>query len=114
MLNYKNIDEFIKSLPENSRPIAEKMRQTIAHEAPQAVEAISYGIPTFKLGGKNLVHFSVYAHHVGFYPGAKAMEVFKDKLTRYKTSKGTVQFALDEPVPYELVKEITRYRVTEL
>lgn len=112
MKKYTNIDEFIGNYPEDVRVILEKIRQTIHEAAPGAKEKISYGIPTFTLGG-NLVHFSAYKHHVGFYPGADAIQVFKDDLKAYKISKGTIQFPLDQPIPYDLIKEITLFRTRQ-
>lgn len=106
----KTIDEFIEGFPKETQVILEEMRKRIKKVAPEATEAISYGIPTFKLNG-NLVHFSAYSHHVGFYPGAEAIEVFKKDLSNYECSKGTVRFPLDQPIPYDLVEKITKYRV---
>ncbi|HMS50163.1 MAG TPA: DUF1801 domain-containing protein [Candidatus Saccharibacteria bacterium] len=106
------VDEFIGNYPEDVRVILDKIRQTIHAAAPGAKEKISYGIPTFTLGG-NLVHFSAYKHHVGFYPGADAIQVFKDDLKAYKTSKGTIQFPLDQPIPYDLIKKITLFRTRQ-
>lgn len=108
----KTIDEFISNYPENVQEILQKIRQTIHEVAPEAKEKISYGIPTFTLKG-NLVHFSAYEHHIGFYPGAGAIVAFKDDLKAYNTSKGTVRFPLDQPIPYDLIKNITLYRVSQ-
>src|SRR2546427_6435791 len=100
--HFKTIDEYIKTFPEDVQTILEKMRQTIRKAAPEAEEAISYQIPTFKLNG-NLVHFAAFKKHIGFFPTARGVEAFKKELSRYKGSKGTVRFPLDEPVPYGLV-----------
>jgi len=107
---YTTIDEYIAYFPTEVRAILYKVRETIKSVAPAATEAISYGIPTFRLNG-NLVHFAGYAHHIGFYPGGEGVEVFKNELSSYKTSKGTIQFPLDQPIPYELIKKITQFRV---
>jgi uncharacterized protein YdhG (YjbR/CyaY superfamily) len=106
----KTIDEHIQTFAPETQAILEKVRQTIKSVAPQATEAISYGIPTFRLNG-NLVHFAGYAHHVGFYPGSEAIEVFREEIKGYKTSRGTIQFPLDKPIPYDLIKKITEFRV---
>jgi len=106
----QTIDEHIAQFPASTREILQKVRETIREVAPDAIEVIAYGIPTFKLNG-NLVHFAGYARHVGFYPGSEAIEVFRDEIKGYKTSKGTIQFPLDKPIPYELIKKITQYRV---
>lgn len=106
----KTIDEFINNCPENVQAILQQIRQSIHEVAPGAKETINYGIPTFTLNG-NLVHFSAYKHHIGFYPGSEAILAFADDLKPYKTSKGTVQLPLDQPMPYDLIKKITKYRV---
>src|SRR5690242_10750414 len=107
----KTIDAYIAGFPEDVQVLLEKVRTTIKMVAPKSVETISYGIPTFKLNGKNLVHFAGYKSHIGFYPGSEAIAVFQDELKDYITSKGTVQFQLDSPIPYDLVKKITQFRV---
>jgi uncharacterized protein YdhG (YjbR/CyaY superfamily) len=108
----KTIDDHIHTFAPETQAILEKVRQTIKSVAPQATEAISYGIPTFRLNG-NLVHFAGYAHHVGFYPGSEAIEVFREEIKGYKTSRGTIQFPLDKPIPYDLIKKITEFRVKQ-
>ncbi len=110
---FKTIDEYIKTFPEDVQSILEKMRQTIRQTAPEAVEAISYQMPTFKLNGKNLVHFASYKNHIGFYQTSSGIEAFKKELSPYKGAKGSVQFPLKEPIPYDLVKKIIMFRVKE-
>ena len=110
-MNIAGIDEFISGYPENVQKILQQMRQTIQKAAPEAKEKISYGIPTFTLGGKNLVHCSAYPKHIGFYPGSQAIVDFANDIKGYETSKGTIRFPLDKPIPYDLVDKITRYRV---
>jgi len=112
MNNYKNIDEYISLFPAVVQQILQELRQAIRDLVPTAEETINYGIPTFRLHG-NLVHFAAYKNHIGFYPGAAGIESFKDKLSAYKLSKGTVQFPLGEPVPYDLIREIVLYRVNQ-
>lgn len=109
---FKTIDEYIKAFPEDVQSILKKMRKTIQEAAPEAQEAISYQIPTFKLNG-NLVHFAAYKNHIGFYPTSSGIEAFKDELSPYKSAKGSVQFPIDRPVPYDLVKKIVFFRVKE-
>ncbi len=106
------IDEYIGTFPEDVQQILEKIRQTIHEAAPEAVEAISYQMPTFKLNG-NLVHFAAFKHHIGFYPTPSGIEAFKKELSQYSGAKGSVQFPLDKPIPYDLVQKITRFRVKE-
>ncbi len=113
MKNYKNIDEYIRNYPENVQKILQAIRNLIAKEIPAGVEVIKYGIPTFRLNGKNLIHFGGYKSHIGFYPAPRAIEKFKDELAEYEGGKGTVQFPLDKPIPYDLIKRIVQFRVTE-
>ena len=110
--NPKDIDEYISIFPADVRAKLETMRATIRRAAPKAEEAISYMIPTFRLHG-NLVHFAGYKNHIGFYPGAAGIEAFQKELKGYETSKGTVQFPLDKPLPLKLVTAITKFRVIQ-
>ncbi|MCA9382567.1 DUF1801 domain-containing protein [Candidatus Dojkabacteria bacterium] len=111
MINSKptSIDDYISQFDSETKEILNNLRVLVKEVAPEATEAISYGIPTFKLNGKNLVHFAGYKSHIGLYPGSEAIEVFAKKLTDYKVSKGTIQFPLEKPIPYDLVKEIVVY-----
>lgn len=106
------IDDYIAGHPPKIRARLSAMRRTIRKHAPDAEERISYRIPTFYLGG-NLVHFAAFDRHVGFYPGAAGIATFQDKLSHYKSAKGSVQFPHDEPLPLELVAEIVRFRVAQ-
>ncbi len=110
---FKTIDEYIKIFPEDVQSILEKMRQIIRKVAPEAEEAISYQIPTFKMKGKNLVHFAAFKNHIGFYPTSSGIEAFKKELSPYKGAKGSVQFPIKEPIPYDLVKKIVIFRIKE-
>jgi len=85
------------------------MRATIKNAVPEAKEAISYGVPTFKLNG-NLVHFGAFKNHISFFPTARGVAAFKKELGRYAVSKGTVQFPFDKPLPLKLVRKIVRFR----
>jgi len=105
-----NIDEYIADFPDDVQKAMEKVRSTIKKAAPRAEEAIAYQIPTFVLNG-NLIHFAGYKNHIGLYPGSKAIEEFKDELSGYKLSKGTVQFPLDKPMPVGLITKITKFCV---
>ena len=109
---FETIDEYIATFPEDIQDILEKMRKVIQEAAPEAEEAISYGMPTFKLHG-NLVHFAAYKNHIGFYPAPSGIEAFKEEISEYKSSKGAVQFPLDKPIPYDLVEKIVIFRVKE-
>jgi uncharacterized protein YdhG (YjbR/CyaY superfamily) len=108
----ETIDEYIATFPENAQVKLKQLRQTINEAAPDAQETISYQMPAFKQDGL-LVWFAAFKGHIGFYPKASAIEAFKDKLTGFKTSKGTIQFDMDEPLPLNLVKDIVRFRLKE-
>ena len=84
----------------------------IKEEAPNAEEAIKYAIPTFVHNG-NLVHFAAFKNHIGFYPTPSGTAKFKKQLEKYKAGKGSIQFPLDEPIPYDLITEIVKFRVEE-
>src|SRR3989304_9105837 len=106
----RSIDEYIERYPENIQVILQKIRLTIKRAAPDAKEAISYQIPTFKLGG-NLVHFAAFAKHISFFPTSSGIAKFKKELEGYETSKGTIRFSIGKPIPYELISKITKFRV---
>jgi len=108
----KDIDDYISTFPKKIQAMLESLRQTIRKAAPEAEEAINYGIPTFKLNG-NLVHFAAFKKHIGFYPTPSAIEAFKDKLSMYEGAKGSVKFPIDKPLPLDLVCEIVTFRVNE-
>ena len=110
---FTTMDAYIASVPKDIQDILEKIRQTIRKAAPDAVEAISYQIPTFKLNGKNLVHFAAWKDHIGFYATPSGNAAFKKELSRYKVAKGSIQFPLDEPMPYDLVTKMAKFRVKE-
>ncbi len=97
--------------PEDVQDILQKVRAVIHDTAPEAVEAIKYAIPTFILNGKNLVHFGGFKKHIGFYPAPSGLVQFKEELAMYQGTKGAVQFSLDEPIPYDLIRRITAFRV---
>lgn len=108
----QTIDEYISGYPPEIRSRLEAIRAAIREIAPEAEEAVKYGLPTFVLHG-NLVHFGAFKHHIGFYPAPSGLEAFKDQLVQYKGSKGAVQFPLDQPLPLDLVREITAFRLRE-
>ncbi len=112
MPEYTDIDSYIACFPATTQKILEEVRLTIRNAAPEAKEKIGYGIPTLTLNG-NLVHFAAYEHHIGFYPGAEGIEVFKTELADYESSKGTVRFPIDKPIPYSLITTIVKFRVKQ-
>jgi len=106
----KDIDEYIADFPVDVQLLLQKVRTAIRKAAPKAEEAIKYQMPTFVLNG-NLIHFAGYKNHIGVYPGSRPVEEFKDELTRYETSKGTIRLPLDKPVPSGLITKITKFCV---
>jgi len=110
---FKTIDEYIEASPKDVQSILQRLRLTIRRAAPEAVETISYQMPTFKLNGKGLVYFAAFKNHIGFYPIPSGIEAFKKELSRYKQGKGSVQFPIDKPIPYDLVRRIVRFRAKE-
>lgn len=109
MMQFRDIDHYISTYPENVQGILKKMRETIHKAAPKAEEAIKYGLPTFVLNG-NLVHFGGFKNHIGFYPAPSGIKEFAKELSAYDGSKGTIRFALDKPIPYPLISKIVKYR----
>jgi uncharacterized protein YdhG (YjbR/CyaY superfamily) len=108
----KNIDEYIAGFPPEIQAILQAIRQTIREAAPDAQETISYQMPTFTLYG-NLVHFAAFSRHIGFYPVPSGIDAFRDELAAYKQGKGSVQFPLDQPMPYDLIRRIVVFRAQE-
>jgi uncharacterized protein YdhG (YjbR/CyaY superfamily) len=104
------VDEYIAQFPEDVQVILQRIREVIKEAAPQSVERISYQMPGFYQNGM-LVWFGGHQSHVGFYPTGEGIEVFKHELSGFKTSKGAVQFPLDQPIPYDLIRKIVIYRV---
>lgn len=106
------VDEYINQFPEDVQLILNNIRQIIHEEAPEATEKISYQMPTFVYHG-NLVHFAGYKNHIGFYPTPSGITAFQKEIEEYKNAKGSVQFPLTKPIPYELIRKIVQYRVSE-
>ena len=104
-----SVDDYLAKLPADRRAALETLRSQIRAAAPEAIEAISYGLPTFKLNG-NLVHFGAAARHCAFYPGA-VIDVFAERLAGFETAKGTIRFQPNAPLPPDLVEDIVRHRV---
>jgi len=108
----KDIDEYIAAFPNDVQNILQKIRMTIGNAAPDAEETIKYQMPTFTLKG-NLVHFAAFKKHIGFYPVPTGIEKFKKELSVYEGGKGSVQFPLDKPIPFNLISKIVKFRVKE-
>jgi uncharacterized protein YdhG (YjbR/CyaY superfamily) len=107
-----NIDDYIAGFEPETRKRLQQIRKTIAKAAPKAEEAIKYAMPTYVFHG-NLVHFAGYKNHIGLYPAPNAISVFSKELAAYQTSKGAIQFPLDEPLPLPLITKIVKFRLTE-
>lgn len=111
-LSYRTTEEYITGLPDSRAAIIRKIRETIRRAAPDATEAIKYGMPTFVLNG-NLVHYAAQKNHIGFYPAPSGIQAFQTQLSSYKTSKGAIQFPYNRDIPYDLIREIVKFRVSE-
>ncbi|NMC52473.1 MAG: hypothetical protein GYA48_02420 [Chloroflexi bacterium] len=111
-VNPLTIDAYIAGCPAEVQALLQNIRETIRQAAPEAQEKISYGMPTFFLHG-NLVHFAAHKKHIGFYPAPSGIETFAEALAPYETSKGAVQFPLERSIPFDLIREITLFRVGE-
>jgi uncharacterized protein YdhG (YjbR/CyaY superfamily) len=109
---FEDIDSYIASFPEETRKLLQQLRITISKAAPEAKETINYGMPTFTLKG-NLVHFAAFKNHIGFYPKPSGIEAFKKELSVYEGAKGSVQFPLAKPIPFDLISKIVEFRVKE-
>ena len=109
---FQSIDEYIAGFPPDIQARLQAVRATIKAAAPDAQERISYQMPTFWLNG-NLVHFAALKHHIGFYPTPSGIDTFKDETTMYKSTKGALQFPLDQPLPLDLIRRIVEFRIAE-
>jgi uncharacterized protein YdhG (YjbR/CyaY superfamily) len=110
---FTSIDEYISTFPGEIQAVLEKMRQAIQHAAPEAAETMSYGIPTFNLNGKHLVFFAGWKQHISLHPLPAGDEAFQQELAHYKRAKGTIQFPLDKPIPYDFVERIVTLLIRE-
>ena len=108
----QTIDDYIAGFPGDVQEILQRIRQTIRQAAPDAQEKISYQMPAFTLKG-NLVYFGAFKNHIGFYPIPSGIEEFKEELSAYEQGKGSVQFPLDKPIPFDLISRIVKFRVKE-
>ncbi len=110
---FTTIDGYISTFPADTQVILEKMRQAIQKAAPDAVETISYNIPTFDINGKHLVFFAGWKHHISLYPTPAGDEAFQQQISHYKRVKSTIQFPLAKPIPYDLVEKIVTLLIME-
>ncbi len=109
----ESVDEYLSAFPKKTQGILEKIRSLIKKKAPEAVEGMSYGMPAYKMHGKPLVYFAGYDKHIGFYATPTGHRAFSEELSKYKQGKGSVQFPLDKPIPFDLIARIVEFRVNE-
>lgn len=107
------VEEYIASFPPKVRKILQDMRRTIRRVEPEFEETIRYGIPTYQLDGKNVIHFAGHSQHTAVYPAPRGSKQLSKELSSYAGGKGTVRFPLDEPVPHDLIRRIAEFRVRE-
>lgn len=107
------VDAYIQQFPANVQEILTHIRTLIKKNAPEAIELFAYGMPAYKTKKKPLVYFAAFKNHIGFYATPTGHNQFQNALSQYKQGKGSVQFPLDEAIPYELIQEIVQFRVLE-
>jgi len=107
---FNSTKEYIDSFPPDIQEILEKVRATILKAVPEAEEAMGYGVAAFKLNGKYLIYYAAFKNHIGIYPTPEVIEAFKYELKGYRQSKGTIQFQLDEQIPYDLIERLVKYK----
>lgn len=112
MKKFQTVDEYLSALPQPAKDAVVTLRQAIRQAAPQAEETISYNMPAFKWNGI-LVWYAASKNHIGFYPKPSAILAFNADLASYKTSKGAIQFPIDQPIPISLIKKIVKFRIKE-
>ena len=110
---FATIDEYISTFPEEIQAVLQKVRHAIHHAAPEAVETMSYGMPTFDLNGRHLVFFAGWKHHISLYPLPAGDAAFQQELSHYKTARGSIQFSLKKPIPYDFVEHIVTLLMSE-
>ncbi|PPK84221.1 uncharacterized protein YdhG (YjbR/CyaY superfamily) [Neolewinella xylanilytica] len=114
MVKTGRIDQYIEQFPRDTQAMLQQIRELIQSTAAAAEETISYGIPSFRLNGRYLIHFAAYKHHIGMYPVPTGKE-FAATFSAYKTSgKGAIHFPLDRPLPEDLIRTILQYRISTL
>jgi uncharacterized protein YdhG (YjbR/CyaY superfamily) len=107
---YTTVQEYVASFPKQTQQHLKQLQELIATLAPHATQVISYNMPAFKLD-KMLVYYAAYKNHIGFYPGAKAIEKFNNQFKKYKWAKGSIQFTLNEPLPLLLIKKMVNFKL---
>jgi len=109
----KNVDEYIASFPVDVQKVLSRIRKIILDYAPDAEESMAYKMPAYRTYGKTLIYFAGFKNHIGLYATPSGHIAFAEELAGYKHGKGSVQFQLDEPIPYALIREIVKFRIEE-
>lgn len=109
-----NFDEYLLDFPASTQVLLKEMRKTILKAAPNATEGMAYNMPSFKLNGKPLIYFAGYKNHIGLYATPSGHSEFSKELSKYKQGKGSVQFPLDEKIPFTLITKIVKFRLAIL
>ncbi|PWJ58935.1 uncharacterized protein YdhG (YjbR/CyaY superfamily) [Dyadobacter jejuensis] len=107
------IEVYMAQFPEEVQVVLKRIRALILATAPESEELIAYGMPAYKSWGKPLVYFAAFKKHIGFYATPSGHQEFAEELAAYKQGKGSVQFPLDKPIPYDLIERIVRFRLAE-
>ena len=108
-----SVDHYIQTFPEEVQIILQKIRICVFDNAPGVVEGFGYGMPAYKTNGRPLIYFAGFKHHIGLYATPSGHRAFSEELSKYKQGKGSVQFPLDQPMPYDLIARIIAFRYTE-
>jgi uncharacterized protein YdhG (YjbR/CyaY superfamily) len=112
--NFGSVDEYIAYQPGEIQPILRRVRGAVRRALPEALEVISYNMPTYTLRGKRLLHFAVWKHHYSLFAAtAEVVAEFSEEIAKYKVEKGTIRFPLSEPVPVKLIGRIAKFRAEE-
>jgi len=111
---FQTIDEYISTFPKEIQAILEKMRAIVKALDEKIEETISYQMPTFKLNKKIIIHFAAFTKHIGVYPLPSGIEAFKEQLAQFQSGKGSVQFPLNKPIPYDLFRQIAVYNLNAI
>ncbi|MGB5243727.1 MAG: DUF1801 domain-containing protein [Lutimonas sp.] len=109
-----SVDDYFRKFPKNQRELLQKVRAIIKKNAPEAIEKMAYGLPSYKQYGKPLVYFGGFKNHLGLYATPAGHEEFAKELSAYKQGKGSVQFPYNTPIPYSLIERIVRFRVQQI
>lgn len=107
------IEAYIRQFPENVQEILQNIRKLVKTNAPAAEELFSYGMPAYKLNKRPLVYFAAFKNHIGFYATPTGHSEFKEELSKYKQGKGSVQFPINQKIPYQLIEKIVKFRISE-